>query len=112
MDFIELGTHKIEVSASHGKRYVRHSDVKELLQLNDDAISDAFVDAGFVTDRLFRKVYVDNNATPEQEIILGGLVTVGIYALIDEVCKVDLRGVSYIKEFQKNFLSIKVDSLK
>ncbi len=101
MNFIELGTHRIEVSASHGKRYVRHSDVKELLQLNDDEISDGFVDAGFVTDRLFRKVYMDNNATPEQEIVLGGFIIVGIYALIDEVCEVDLKGVSYAEEFTK-----------
>lgn len=99
MNFIELGNHKIEVSVSMGTRMVKQSDTKELLGLKDSEVSEHFIDAKFVTDTLFAKVYITNDATKEQEAIFKGLCIVGIYSLIDEVCKVDLRGVSYIKEF-------------
>lgn len=99
MQFIELGNHKIEVSILMNNRMVRHSDTKDLLQLNDDEISDYFIDAGIIPDTLFRKIYFENSATKEQEAIYKGLVMVGIYPIIDEVCKVDLRGISYVDEF-------------
>ena len=101
MKFIELGSHKIEVSVSMGKRMVRQSDTKELLQLSDDEVNDYFIDAGFVVDRLFQKIYVEKTATREQRAIYKALFIVGIYALIDEVCEVDLRKVSYVDEFTK-----------
>ena len=99
MDFIELGNHKIEVSVSIGTRMVKQSDTKKLLQLKDSEVSEHFIDAKFVTDALFKKVYETKDATVEQEIIYYGLCIVGIYSLIDEACRVDLRNVSYIKEF-------------
>lgn len=105
MRFIKLGSHKIEVSVSMGVRMVKQSDVKELLELKDSEASNHFIDAKFVTDTLFKKIYGMKNATKEQEIIFKGLCIVGIYSLIDEVCSVDLRGVSYINEF-KNILAL------
>lgn len=99
MNFIDLGNHKIEVSVSMGSRMVKQSDTKKLLQLKDSEVSEHFIDAKFVTDTLFKKIYESNDATVEQKIIFEALCIVGIYSLIDEVCKVDLRGVSYIKEF-------------
>ena len=104
MSFIELGKHKIEVSVSNGLRMIRLSDTKELLDLKDEEIRNYFIDAGFLTDKLFEKIYISKNATIEQEIIHRGLCMVGIYPLIDEVCKVDLRGISYVDEFKKNSL--------
>lgn len=101
MSFIELGKHKMEVSVSNGLRMIRHSDAKELLELKDSEVSKYFIDAKFITDTLFEKIYLTKTASKEQEVIFQGLCIVGIYSLIDEVCKVDLRGVSYIKEFNK-----------
>lgn len=105
MNFIELGIHKIEVSISpDGMRMIKLSDAKELLQLEEN-VSDCFVDAGFLTDTLFNKIYITKDATKEQEIIHQGLCIVGIYSVIDEVCKVDLKNVSYVEEFRKYFTS-------
>lgn len=101
MNFIELGRHKIEVYVSNGLRMVKHSDTKELLGLKDSEISKYFIDAKLITDTLFQKIYITKDATKEQEIIFQGLCMVGIYSLIDEVCKVDLRRVSYVEEFSK-----------
>lgn len=97
--FIELGNHKIEVSVSNGARMVKQSDAKKLLQLKDGETNEYFIDAKFVSDTLFKKVYESNDATIEQKIIFEALCIVGIYPLIDEACGVDLRGVSYAKEF-------------
>lgn len=97
---IKLGVHEIEVRISMGVRMVKHSDVKELLELKDSEISKSFIDAGFIADTLFRKVYIDKNATIEQNIVFKGLCLVGIYALIDEVLEIDLRKVSYNEEFK------------
>jgi len=105
MNFIKLGNHKIEVSVSMGSRMIKQSDTKKLLELKDSETSEHFIDAEFVTDTLFKKIYESKNATKEQEIIFNGLCMVGIYSLIDEVCKVDLRGVSYIKEFNSQITS-------
>lgn len=70
-------------------------------------MSDHFIDAKFVTDTLFKKVYETKDATVEQKIIFDGLCIVGIYSLIDEACSVDLRNVSYIKEFN-NMIGSKI----
>jgi len=102
-NFIKLGDYRIEVSVSMGIRMVKQSDTKKLLQLQDSGIGEHFIDAKFVTDTLFKKVYKTKDATKEQKIIFEGLCIVGIYSLIDEVCKIDLRGISYIKEFN-NFI--------
>lgn len=102
--FILLGTHNIEVSISLGIRRIKHSDVKELLCLEDSEISKGFIDADFLTDSLFDKVYKHKNATIEQSIILRGLCIVGIYALIDEVMEVDLRKVSYVEQFKNSIV--------
>lgn len=99
MDFIELGKHKIEVNALMGMRLVKHSDTKELLGLKDNEVSEHFVDAKVISDTLFKKIYESKDATKEQEVIFNGLCIVGIYSLIDEVCKVDLRNISYAREF-------------
>lgn len=99
MQVIELGRFKIEVCVSNGVRMVKHSDVKELLDLKDDEVSKYFIDAGIVSEILFKKIYIDKNATKEQEIIYKGLCIVGIYPLIDEVCQIDLKNISYTKEF-------------
>lgn len=100
---IELGRHKVEVCiSSNGERMIKHSDVKELLDLEEN-VSDCFIDAGFVTDTLFNKIYITKDATKEQEIIHRGLCIVGIYSVIDEVCAVDLKNISYVKEFRKYF---------
>ncbi len=101
MNFIKLGKHKIEVSVSNGLRMVKHSDIKELLELKDSEVSKYFIDAEILTNKLFDRVYVNSNATKEQEIIFKGICRVGIYPLIDEVCKIDLRGVSYVEEFNR-----------
>lgn len=98
-NFIELGNYKIQVCVSMGTRMVKQSDTKKLLRLQDREVSEHFIDAKFVTDALFKKVYETKDATVEQKIIFEALCIVGIYSLIDEVCKVDLRSVSYIKEF-------------
>lgn len=109
MSFIELGKHKIEVNVSNNNRMVKQSDIKKLLQLKDSNISDDFIDAKFVTDTLFKKIYKTKDATKEQKVIFEGLCIVGIYSLIDEVCKVDLRGVSYIKEFNSILLGENIE---
>ena len=80
---------------------VKHSDIKELLELKDSEVSKYFIDAEILTNKLFDRVYVNSNATKEQEIIFKGICRVGIYPLIDEVCKIDLRGVSYVEEFNR-----------
>lgn len=108
--FIELGNHRIEVSVSMGTRMVKQSDTKKLLQLKDSEISENFIDAKFVTDTLFKKIYESNDATIEQKIIFDALCIVGIYSLIDEACKVDLIGVSYAKEFN-SFIASKTACL-
>lgn len=99
MDFINLGKHKVSVSVSNGIRMIKHSDVRNLLGLKEGEYSGYFIDAKFVTDSLFENIYITKNATKEQQIIFKGLCIVGIYSLIDEVCKIDLRGISYINEF-------------
>ncbi len=104
MKFIEIGRHKIEVQISPtGKRMIKLSDAKELLDLTEDKASDCFVDAGMLTDILFKKIYITKDATKEQEIIHQGLCIVGIYCVIDEACGVDLKNISYVKEFEQNF---------
>ncbi|MDX9744845.1 MAG: hypothetical protein RBT59_13570 [Arcobacteraceae bacterium] len=110
MNFVELGNHKIEVSVSIGTRMVKQSDTKELLELEDSEVSEHFIDAGFVTDTLFEKIYKSKDATAEQKIIFNALCIVGIYSLIDEVCKIDLRGVSYIKEFNSMIASKTIEN--
>jgi len=107
MNFIELGKHKIEVSVSNGERMVKQSDAKKLLQLKDGETNEYFIDAKFVSDTLFKKIYETKDATKEQKVIFEGLCIVGIYALIDEACRVDLRNVSYIKEFN-NMIGSKI----
>lgn len=74
MNFIELGNHKIEVAVSMGTRMVKQSDVKELLGLKDSETNEHFIDAKFVTDTLFSKVYTTNDATKEKKSSLKGFV--------------------------------------
>jgi len=103
MNYIELGNHKIEVCISKdGIRMINPGDVKKFLELEDEQLGNYFVDAKIITDILFEKVYITKNATKEQEIIFKGLCLVGIYSLIDEVCKIDFRNISYIQEFNNN----------
>lgn len=102
-NFVEIGRHKIEVNISNGIRMVKYSDTKELLGLKDDEVNDCFIDAGILTDTLFKKIYITKDATKEQEIIHQGLCIVGIYCVIDEACGVDLKNISYVKEFEQNF---------
>ena len=101
MNFIELGRHKIEVCVYNGIRMVKHSDVKELLDLKDEEITESFVDAGMIAEILTEKIFITRTATKEQEIIHKGLCMVGIYPLIDAVCEVDLKDISYLGEFSK-----------
>lgn len=97
-NFIQLGSHRIEVCSSSGMRFVKHSDLKKLLNIEYKFI-DAFIGANVLTDTLFKKIYIDKTATKEQEIIYKGLCIVGLYSLIDEACKIDLKTVSYLEEF-------------
>jgi hypothetical protein len=103
MNFIELGKHKIEVCVENGIRMVKYSDIRELLDFKENEYNECFIDAGLITDTLFNKIYVTQDATKEQDVIFHGLCMVGIYALIDEVCKVDLKNISYNEEFKKYF---------
>lgn len=98
---INLGKHTINVSVSNGFRMVKHSDVKELLNLSNKGLTDYFIDSKIIVDTLYEKIYINKTATKEQEIIFKGLCIVGLNSLIDEACKIDLRGVSYIKEFNQ-----------
>lgn len=101
MYYIELGKYKIEVSVSNNKRMVNKKDIVELLDLEEKEIGNYYIDAKIITDTLFNKIYNKKTATKEQEIIFEGLCIVGLYSLIDEACEVDLRKISYIKEFKE-----------
>lgn len=105
MSYIELGKHKIEVCVStNGIRMINPIDAKELLGLEDEQVGSYFIDAKVITDTLFDKIYVSNNASKEQKVIFQALCIVGIYSLIDEVCKVDLRDISYVEDFNKKMI--------
>ncbi len=99
--FIQLSKYKLEVDIIKNVRVIKYSSLKEMLNLKDEDLekSEDFVNADLLIDFLFEKIYVSQNATKEQEIIYKGLCLVGLYPLIDEACGIDLRRVSYIKDF-------------
>ena len=99
--FIQLSKYKLEVDIIKNVRVIKYSSLKEMLNLKDEDLekSEDFVNADLLMDFLFEKIYVSKNATKEQEIIYKGLCLVGLYPLIDEACGIDLKRVSYIKEF-------------
>lgn len=99
--FIQLSKYNLEVDIIKNVRVIKYSSLKEMLNLKDEDLekSEDFVNADLLIDFLFEKIYVSQNATKEQDIIYKGLCLVGLYPLIDEACGIDLRRVSYIKEF-------------
>lgn len=98
---IKLGKYTIHVSIINGVRMVKYSDVIELLKLNGKDVTKNYVEANIITDVLYHNIYVKKISNKEQEIIYNALCIVGLFPLIDEVCNVDLKTISYIKEFNK-----------
>ena len=99
---ITLGSYKIRVSSDGKFRFVNRSDAFKMLGFKSETGEDWEIEASFITNTLFKKVYETKNATLEEKAILRGLCVVGIHPLIDEACRIDLRGTKpYLVEFNQ-----------